>query len=135
VPPSAIARSVIPETEPPVIATALAFCVDIVPRPLTAVLAIAMLVFDAAVSRPCASTVKVGTADALPYDPALTAVLARLIVPVEVIGPPVNPVPVATLVTVPFSGAEMVIDPAPLVIEMPVPAVRLAFFQRLVAAS
>jgi len=32
----------------------------------------------------------------------VTAVLARLIVPEDVIGPPLRPVPVATLVTVPF---------------------------------
>ena len=60
------APTVVPLMLPPVIATLLAFCVDIVPRPLTAVLAIAMLVLDAAVSRPCASTVNVPTADALP---------------------------------------------------------------------
>ena len=56
----------------------------------------------AAVKRPCASTVNVATVVALPYDPADTAVLARLIVPVVVIGPPVKPVPVAMLVTVPL---------------------------------
>ena len=36
VPPSAMAKSVMPVIEPPVIATLLAFCVDIVPRPLVA---------------------------------------------------------------------------------------------------
>ena len=35
------------------------------------------------------------------YEPAVTAVLASAIVPVVVIGPPVKPVPVATLVTEP----------------------------------
>ena len=38
----------------------------------------------AAVKRPCASTVNVGIAVELPYDPALTAVLSRLIVTVSV---------------------------------------------------
>ena len=35
------------------------------------------------------------------YDPAVTAVLARAIVPVVVIVPPLNPVPAVILVTVP----------------------------------
>lgn len=51
----------------------------------------------AAVMRPCASTVMLAAV----YVPAVTAVLAKAIVPVVVIGPPVKPVPVATEVTVP----------------------------------
>ena len=39
------------------------------------------------------------------YAPAVTAVFARLIVPVEVIVPPVSPVPAVTDVTVPPEGA------------------------------
>jgi hypothetical protein len=56
-------------------------------------------------------------------------------VPDEVIVPPVKPVPVAMLVTVPTCGAEIVIVPAPLVTVIPVPAVMFAFFQSDVAAS
>jgi hypothetical protein len=67
---------------------------------------------EADVNRPCASTVIL----AYVYDPAETAVLAKEIVPVVVIGPPDSPVPVATDVT----------DP------LPVPAPR---FERAVAAS
>ena len=51
----------------------------------------------AAVIRPCASTVIF----ALVYAAAVTAVSASAIVPTPVIVPPVKPVPVATLVTVP----------------------------------
>ena len=48
---------------------------------------------------------------------------AKDTVPVVVIGPPVNPVPVATLVTpVLFT----VMDPAPLMTDIPVPAVKFA---------
>lgn len=57
---------VTPFTVPPEIVTLLAFWVDIVPRPLTDVLAIEILVFPAAVSRPCASTVNVATCVAEP---------------------------------------------------------------------
>jgi hypothetical protein len=39
--------------------------------------------------------------EAFVYDPGVTAVLAREIVPEEVIGPPVKPVPVEIEVTVP----------------------------------
>ena len=38
------------------------------------------------------------------YEPGVTEVLARLIVPVVVIAPPVKPVPVATDETVPLHG-------------------------------
>jgi hypothetical protein len=52
------------------------------------------------------------------------------IVPDDVIGPPVKVMPVVppdvlTLVTVPFSGAEMVMLPAPFVMLIPVPAVKV----------
>ena len=50
---------------------------------------------DAAVIRPCWSTVMLEKV----YEAGTTAVSARLIVPVLVIGPPVRPVPVATDVT------------------------------------
>jgi hypothetical protein len=56
---------------------------------------------DAAVNRPWASTVNDATALADPYEPTVTGVFASDRVPELVIGPPVNPVPVATLVTVP----------------------------------
>jgi hypothetical protein len=51
----------------------------------------------AAVIRPWASMVMLAAV----YVPAVTAVFAKAIVPVVVIGPPVRPVPVATEVTVP----------------------------------
>jgi hypothetical protein len=56
----------------------------------------AIEVLDAAVNCPWALTVNVPTADADPYAPAETAVLSMLIVPDDVIGPPVKPVPVST---------------------------------------
>ena len=49
----------------------------------------------AAVMRPWASTVRL----VLVYKPGVTAVLASAIVPVDVIGPPVSPVPVFIRVT------------------------------------
>jgi hypothetical protein len=55
---------------------------------------------EAAVRRPCASTVN----EVFVYEPAVTAVFARAMVPVLVMGPPVKPVPVATFVTVPLVG-------------------------------
>jgi hypothetical protein len=57
---------VMPLTVPPVIATAFAFWVDIVPSPDTAELAIAMVTLPALVMRPCASTTICETAEALP---------------------------------------------------------------------
>jgi hypothetical protein len=51
---------------PPVIATALAFCVDIVPRPDTAALEIAIAVFVTAETCPDALVVITGTEDADP---------------------------------------------------------------------
>ena len=51
--------------------------------------------FEAAVMRPWASTVRL----VLVYKPGVTAVSASAIVPVEVIGPPVSPVPVFIRVT------------------------------------
>jgi hypothetical protein len=53
-------------TLPPVIDTLLAFCVDIVPRPLTAELLIAIVTLLALVSLPCWSTVKEATLVAPP---------------------------------------------------------------------
>jgi hypothetical protein len=53
--------------------------------------------FEAAVMRPCWSTVIF----AFVYDAGVTAVFASEIVPEDVIGPPVRPVPVSTSVTVP----------------------------------
>ena len=60
------APTVVPLIVPPVTATALAFWVDIVPRPETCVLAIAIFVSAKAVKRPCASTVAVKVLDAAP---------------------------------------------------------------------
>ena len=51
--------------------------------------------------RPYASTVITGACDVEPYEPAETPVVVIEIVPEVVIGPPVRPAPVATLVTVP----------------------------------
>lgn len=50
----------------------------------------------AAVKRPWASTVKEGTVLALPYDPAVTDVLARFKVTAPDVPPPVRPVPAVT---------------------------------------
>jgi hypothetical protein len=73
----------------------------------------------AAVRRPCASTVNVGMAVADPYDPAVTDVFASEIVPVDVIGPPVRPVPVLTEVTVPVVGVVYTnAVPAPLTVSI-----------------
>ena len=71
-----------------------------------------MAKLPALVILPCASTVKLGTCVAVPYVPAVTAVLARLIVPVLLIGPPDKPVPVAMFVTVPKAGVVQVGTPA-----------------------
>ena len=91
--------TVVPLIVPPVIATAFASCVDIVPKPETCVLVIAIGVSAIAVNWPWPFTVAVNVFDAAPYDPAVTAVSAIEIVPVEVIGPPVKPVPVRIDVT------------------------------------
>ena len=56
----------VPVIVPPVIATLLAFCVDIVPKPVTCVFAIAIAVFVALVICPCAFTAIVGTLEAVP---------------------------------------------------------------------
>ena len=56
----------VPVIVPPVIATALEFWVDIVPKPETWVLAMAMFVSAKTVSWPCALTVAVRVLDADP---------------------------------------------------------------------
>ena len=85
--------------------------------PLTAATLIAIDEFAAAVRRPCASTAKVPTVLALPYDPAVTVVFARLAVtfaePLNDV--PVNPVP---SVRVPVVFAEIVPEP-PKLMEVP----------------
>jgi hypothetical protein len=68
-------------------------------RPVPAVMLVTADPLDAAVNLPCASTVTFESV----YDPGVTAVFAREIVPVVVIGPPESPVPVATFVTVPLA--------------------------------
>jgi len=67
------------------------------------------VVLLAAVSWPWALTVKMPTWVAEPYVPAVTAVFAREIVPDDVIGPPVRPVPVSISVTVPPAIADAVL--------------------------
>ena len=52
----------------------------------------------AAVRRPWSSTVK----DALVYEPAVTAVSVRAMIPLVRMGPPESPAPVSTQVTVPL---------------------------------
>jgi hypothetical protein len=81
--------------------------------PVPAVMEVTALPFDAEVRRPWASTVILARV----YGPGVTAVLARATVPEVVIGPPVRPVPVKTVVT----------DPPPPVVEtvtLPVEALR-----------
>ena len=56
-----VAPTVAPSIAPPVMATELAFWVDIVPRPLTCVFEMAIAVVAAAVSWPCALTENVAT--------------------------------------------------------------------------
>ena len=69
----------------------------------------------AAVIRPCASTVIL----ALVYEPAVTAVFARAIVPELVIVPPDNPVPAVMLVTVPtlVEPPKLIADPLIVILE------------------
>jgi hypothetical protein len=73
-----VAPTVVPLMVPPVIATLFAACVDIVPRPDTCVLVMAIVVLPAAVSWPCALTVNVATEDADPYELAVTDVFVML---------------------------------------------------------
>ena len=56
----------VPVIDPPVIATLLAFWVDIVPSPETAVFGMAIVVFVALVICPWAFTAMVGTVEAEP---------------------------------------------------------------------
>ena len=63
--------------------------------------------------RPAPTVTALGAADAVPGLPSsvLLAMAARLTVPDVVMGPPVNPVPVATLVTVPDPVAIEIVPP------------------------
>lgn len=65
----------VPVIVPPVIATLLAFWVDIVPKPETWVFAIAMFTSAKAVNWPCALTVAVRVLEADPTEAAVTPVL------------------------------------------------------------
>jgi hypothetical protein len=58
--------TVAPSIDPPVITTALAFCVDIVPKPDTAALEIAIAVFVTAETCPDELVVMTGTDEADP---------------------------------------------------------------------
>jgi len=65
----------------------------------------------------------------------VTAVLASEIVPVDVIGPPVRPVPVATFETPPAVDAMVTVPPGPESVNvMFVPAVRTRSFGSVVDA-
>ncbi len=61
-----VAPMVVPLIVPPVTVTLFEFCVDIVPKPLTCALVIAIVVFDALVTCPWAFMPRVGTLDAVP---------------------------------------------------------------------
>ena len=56
----------VPSMLPPVMATVLAFCVAIVPRPVTDVLGMVIGTFEAALNCPLARTVNCGTVEAEP---------------------------------------------------------------------
>jgi len=78
---------------------------------------LASVVVPAAVRRPWASTVKVGTVVLEPYVPLVTAVLARLKVvvpPKATPPPPLKPVPAITVSPL-FCNLELVTFPAPIV--------------------
>lgn len=122
----------VPSIEPPVIATVLAFCVDIVPKPVIAVLGIVVDAVTALVPFPYRYPDKVvapvppfATGNAVPE-----SVTSK--VPLEVIGEPVTDrnegTVIATEVTVPPAAgvAEIVIPPAVLEMLTFVPAVKLA---------
>jgi hypothetical protein len=61
----------------------------------------------------------------LVYVPGVTAVFASAIVPETVIGPPVKPAPVETVVTVPRAIADRVTVPVPAEAEIPGPGTML----------
>ena len=74
---------------------------------------VAMVAVPAAVNRPWASTVNVGTLEALPYEPAVTAVLSRFIVSVWPEATDDKPVPPAIVRTPPLISASPVpVSPA-----------------------
>jgi hypothetical protein len=77
---------------------------------------------EADVNRPCESTVIL----AYVYEPAVTAVLAKDTVPVVVIGPPDNPVPVATEVTEPLPVPAPKFNRAVTAFVAPVPPLAIA---------
>ena len=122
----------VPLIVPPVIATALAFCVDIVPKPVIAVLGIVVEAVNALVPLPYRYPVSV----VAPEPPFATgsAVPDRVTakVPLVVMGEPDTDknegTVIATLVTVPPAAgvAEIVMPPAVLLMLTLVPAVRVA---------
>ena len=69
-----VAPTVVPLTVPPVMTTAEAFCVAIVPKPETWADGIKIATLVATESCPLARTVNCGTSDAEPYVPAVTPV-------------------------------------------------------------
>ena len=99
-----VAIATCPAAHVPVLAASVTFAsawVWELARLLTAVAAIAIVVLVQVVALPVVSNVQTGTIAAVPYGPAVMPVVFIAIVPVAVIGPPVIPSPVATLVTVP----------------------------------
>jgi len=121
---------IVPLIAPPVIATVLAFCVDIVPKPVIAVLGIVVEAVTAEVPLPNKYPAKV----VAPVPPFATFnVPPRVKVPDTVIGPPVSVSPVvppepSTLCTVPPAAgvAEIVMPPEVFEMLTFVPAVKVA---------
>jgi hypothetical protein len=84
----------------PVLANVTVLVVPPPDRPVPAITFVIPLVavpLLTAVRRPYTSTVRF----VFVYEPAVTPELAREMVPIEVMGPPVRPIPVPTLFTVP----------------------------------
>ena len=79
-----VAPIVVPLIVPPVIVTALAFCVDIVPKPETWAFEMAIDVLVTEVTCPLALVTNTGTDDADPYVPAVPTGVMLNTVPVKV---------------------------------------------------
>ena len=112
-----------PDAIPPVMLTLLAFCVDIVPRPVIAVLGIVAAAVNAPVPLPYTYPVN----DVAPVPPWATFSVPFKVTAPEVAVEGVNPVRPALNVDTPEPA--IVIEPGPGVTVIPDPAVIPAFFQ------